>query len=144
MSTSPIPAVSTLVTGISFFYRLGDRTRLDDRALVRAFEEIDVAADDMIEHDRAARIADSARVVGIRDANRAGRLSPARDLRVRGNRPRAAGRLSLRHRRHPIRARAYRVEHRVDLLGRQIVDELEVDLHARRAVAGRETLNLFV
>ena len=58
----------------SFVDELDHRTRIHDRALRRLREELDVAADDVIEHDDAAAIADAAGIVRARDAYRAGRL----------------------------------------------------------------------
>ncbi len=124
--------------------RLHDRARIDHRSLRRSPENCYVAADDVVEHDDAARVADAAGVVRARDVARAGRLSAARDLRVLRNLPRARRHLGLRHRRRHVRARPHRRDHLVDLLRRQIVHELEVHFHTRRAVARRQTLDFLV
>src|SRR5580700_1248184 len=147
ISISPIPSVRTLVTGtraLFFFDALDHGPRIDDRTLRRTGETIDVTIDDVVAPYNAARVTDAAGVVRVRDADRTTRLLPIGDLRILRYRPRIAGSIRLRHRRHGITARPHGYEHFIDLLRRQIVDEIEVHLHARRAIAGRETLDLFV
>jgi hypothetical protein len=85
-----------------------------------------------------------ARVIRTRYAVGSARLLPIGDLHVVRNHPRVARLLRLRHRRDLVTPRAHRVEHLVDLLRSQIVRELEIDLHARRAIAGRKALDFLV
>ena len=96
--------------------------------------------DDAVEHDHAAAVADAAGVVRIRDAHTAGRFAAGFCFDL----PVYAGRLRLRQRRDVVRPAAHRREHVVDHLRREVVLEAQVDLHARRAIAGRETLDFFV
>ena len=79
-------------------------------------------------------------LLGFETPTRAGRLE-AGVLRDLPGPPRPHG---LRQRRDLVGAAAHRGEHRVDRFAGEIVDELEVDLRARRAVAGRQALDLFV
>src|SRR5579862_7612630 len=115
-STSPMPAVSTLVTGTRtlFIDAFDHGTRIDHGALTRAGESQDVAIDDVVEHDDAARIADAAGIIGLRHTCGAWGLAAACDLGVLRNLPRAVGSFGLRHRSDAVAARAHRVEHRVD------------------------------
>src|SRR5579863_198263 len=88
---SPIPAVNTLVTGIlprfGFVNRRDDGPRIEHRAFARRAEKLDVAVDDVVEHDDAALIADAAGVVRAFHAGCAGRFASGGDLFVLPNLP---------------------------------------------------------
>ncbi|MGC1760641.1 MAG: hypothetical protein WA742_14915 [Candidatus Cybelea sp.] len=127
-----------------FVDRFDHRARVDDGTFGRAPEERHVAADDVIEHDHAAGVADPAGVVRAFHAAGAGRLPATRDLCVLRNLPRYPGYLGLHHRRDRIGTRAHRADHLVDHRWRQVVDELEIHFHARCTIAGRQTLDLLV
>ena len=84
------------------------------------------------------------RCSGLSTPIAARRLASGRNFAVLANAPRRRRIFGLRHRPDVIRARAHRGQHLVDHRRREVVDELEVHLHARRAVARRQTLDFFV
>src|ERR1700722_17897481 len=105
ISTSPIPAIKTLVTGMAAFFLsdLDHRARIHDRSLRRLGEKLDVLVDDVIEHDDAAPVPDASGIVRQRHAYCARRLPAARNIALLRNRPRPLRSLRLRHRRRRIR-----------------------------------------
>src|SRR5579884_4383664 len=129
--SSPIPFVRTgtitslAISVVPVLRELGAERRLAHEPFVRARFVLRFA-DDEIEHLHSARVADPARVVRIAHVARAGRLASG----VLFDFPRAAGRDGLRQRLDVRGAGADRLDHRIDALAREIVDELEVYLRA--------------
>src|ERR1700681_106931 len=134
-SSSPMPLVRTGVrkSGTSLLPvvgKLGAQPGLAQQAFVGTLFVLRLA-DDEVEHHDPAGIADAAGIVGVGDAARAGRLEAGILLDLPG-----AIRLDgLDERSGLVAAGANRRDHGVDLLARKVVDELEVDLRARRAIA---------
>src|SRR5580704_5254676 len=104
-----MPAVSTLVTGTiglpRTFSRFHDRTRIEHNLLASVAEKLDLTVDNLVEHDRAALVADAAGVVRTLHAGRTGRFATGRNLIVLTDCPGTPRRIGLHHRLHRIRAR---------------------------------------
>ena len=144
-STSPMPAVRTLVTGMTalFLADLDYLAGVDDGPLRRFGEESTSRLTIRSSMMMPLRSPTPPRCSAAGHPPRPTTSCRARSrfLARSSTWPRNLG---LRHRRRRIRAGAHRYEHFINALRRQAIHENEVHLHAAGSVARRKTLDLFV